>query len=111
MEITIRKATIDDLAAILKFNKALFDYETVFNDEYNLDWTYSDTGQLYFKKRLENDATIALVAEVGGKAVGYILAFINTYSFRKVNPNAKAIDFYRSCGFEDFEAVLEMGLD
>ncbi len=124
--------------------------------EYNLDWTYSEAGLKYFQKRVTSDSAIVLVAEVEGNVVGYILAFINSYTFRKVNPiaevenmfideeyrrsgigsklmaelkkiakergvrrlkveavaqNAKAINFYRSCGFETFETILEMKLD
>jgi hypothetical protein len=38
----IGKATKEDFEDVLRLNKALFDYETVFNTEYNLDWTHSD---------------------------------------------------------------------
>lgn len=151
----IREATIGDLEVILRLNKKLFDYETSFNTEYNLDWTYSDVGRNYFKKMIEDENEIALVAESEDKIVGYIVVSIYHHSFRKENPiaeldnmyieeefrgkgigtqlvaeakrqakgkgatrlkveaaaqNEKAISFYRACGFEEFDIILQMSL-
>lgn len=156
MNVSIRKARPGDLTAISALNKMLFEYETIFNDEYNLQWTYSDSGQKYFKKRLESNSSIIFVAEVKATIVGYILAYINSYPFRSVNPiaeienmfisedyrkhgigrklmqevkkvakekgvkrikvvavtqNTHAINFYKMCGFEEFDVVLEANLD
>jgi ribosomal protein S18 acetylase RimI-like enzyme len=151
----IREATISDLEAILHLNKKLFDYETSFNTEYNLDWTFSDVGRNYFKKMIEDENEIALVAELEDKIVGYLVVSIYHHSFRKENPiaeldnmyieekfrgkgigtqlvaeakrkakekgartlkveaaaqNEKALSFYRACGFEDFDIILQMSL-
>jgi ribosomal protein S18 acetylase RimI-like enzyme len=156
MEITIRKATPKDFESIQALNKALFDYETRFNDEYNLEWTYSEIGEKYFAHRLESTNTIAFVAEQNQETIGYILAFINTYPFRKNNPiaeienmfikdekrkqgvgsklmqavkkealrrgvkrlkveavaqNTNAINFYKKCGFTEFDLILEMNVE
>lgn len=155
MNISIRKASKEDLDIILELNKNLFSYETQFNREYNQEWTYSDIGKSYFQKRIENDASIVLLAEVDKKVVGYLVAFIDSYPFRSVNPiaeienmfieekyrkhgigkklidetktiaqkrgakrikvaafaqNSPAIHFYRTCGFNDFETILELSL-
>lgn len=69
MNVLIRKATIDDLEAILKLNKALFDYETAFNKEYNLGWTYSEKGKKYFSDRIKHDLSIVLVAEINKESL------------------------------------------
>lgn len=155
MNIDIRPAIIGDLESILKLNKALFDYETNFNTEYNLDWTYSEVGRSYFTRRIEEDKNIALVAEDNGEVVGYIVVTLYSQPFLKENPiaelenmfvdesyrgkgigkrlvekakrlakekgakrfkveaaaqNEKAIKFYKSCGFEDFDVTLLQSL-
>lgn len=152
----IRKAKSEDLDPILNLNKALFDYEMQFSDQYNLDWTYSETGKNYFRDRIQSESAIVLVAEENETIIGYIVCYINKYSFRRVNPiaelenmfidekyrregvgkiliqevkeeakkkgvkrlkvealakNNKALKFYESQGFEDFEVILETKLD
>lgn len=96
MDISIRKATVNDLEEILKLNKALFDYEEKFNSEYNLEWTYSEKGQAYFKKRIARDSSIVLVAEVKTKIVGYLLIFVDSHSIRKINPIAEIENMFIS---------------
>lgn len=82
MNTTIRKATIKDLGSISKLNKELFEYEIKYGDEYSQDWTYSEGAQSYFKRRIESERGIALVAEVDGEVVGYMLSFIAEYPYR-----------------------------
>jgi diamine N-acetyltransferase len=94
MDISIRKAAVEDLESILKLNKALFDYEEKFNSEYNLGWTYSEKGQNYFRKRIKDDSSIVLVAETGNRIVGYLLIFIDTHSIRKTNPIAEVENMF-----------------
>ena len=94
MDILIREAKINDLDSILALNKALFDYEEEFNSEYNLNWTYSEKGREYFKKRLESDSSIVLVAELENKIVGYILVFIDSHSIRSNNPIAEVENMF-----------------
>jgi ribosomal protein S18 acetylase RimI-like enzyme len=89
MEIYIREATLADLDLILKLNKALFDHETMFNSEYNLDWTYSPGANDYFKQTIEGEKGIALVAVVEDKVIGYIALSIYSQSFLKQNPIAE----------------------
>ena len=86
---------------ILKLNKALFNYEEKFNSEYNLEWTYSEKGQAYFKKRIENDLSIVLVAEAETKIVGYLLIFIDSHSIRKINPIAEIENMFVSDEYRD----------
>ena len=108
MDIKIRNAAITDLEAILKLNKALFNYEEKFNSEYNLEWTYSEKGQAYFKKRLENDLSIVLVAEAETKIVGYLLIFIDSHSIRKINPIAEIENMFVSDEYRDHGVGTEL---
>lgn len=108
MNIKIRNAAITDLEAILKLNKALFNYEEKFNSEYNLEWTYSEKGQAYFKKRIENDLSIVLVAEAETKIVGYLLIFIDSHSIRKINPIAEIENMFVSDEYRDHGVGTEL---
>lgn len=83
--ITTRKATINDLEAILALNKGLFEYEAGLTDEFNQEWTYSEAGREFFKTRLENENVFALIAEEDSKIAGYILVRIQNTAFRKKN--------------------------
>ena len=85
----IRIAKISDLEKILEFNKRLFEHERLFGDTYNLEWTYSERGMSYFRKRLTENGGIVLIAEEGNEAVGYLCGFIDHYSFRLINPIAE----------------------
>jgi ribosomal protein S18 acetylase RimI-like enzyme len=86
MKIGVRKAKLADFDDILKLNQALFDYEEQFNHEYNLNWPYEKAGRSYFKKRFKNKKSLIFVAEDKSKVIGYILAFIDIYSYRRINP-------------------------
>jgi ribosomal protein S18 acetylase RimI-like enzyme len=87
--ITIRKATISDLEAILALNKKLFEYEAGITEEFNQEWTYSEAGKAFFKERLENENAFALIAQEDNKIAGYMLVFIRNTAFRKRNPLAE----------------------
>ena len=86
MTVILKQAAIDNLDEILKLNKALFDFESQFGHDYNLDWTYSEEGKNYFQKRFESDLSIILVAVDREKIIGYILAFIDSFSYLNTNP-------------------------
>lgn len=85
-KISIREAEERDLSSIQELNKMLFDYEDQFDKTYNLDWPYSDGGERFFKACIKEDNGIALVAESGGKIIGYACAWIDNYSARTTNP-------------------------
>ena len=96
----IRPATIDDLETIISLNHDLFAHEHQFNSTYNLHWPQSPSGRDYFQKRLTQDNAICLIAEKNNQVVGYLVGFIDTYSFRSHNPileieNMLVIDTHR----------------
>ena len=90
----IRKARLDDLDDILSLNKNLFKFERRFGKTYNLKWTYSKTGRKYFIHRLKSKKAVVVVAEDYEEIVGYILIYIDTYSFRSINPIAEIENMY-----------------
>jgi ribosomal protein S18 acetylase RimI-like enzyme len=86
MNLTIRPATVNDIPTLQALNLALFQYERQYSQTYNLEWTMGDKGRKYFQKRLTNPNTICFIALDGDHPVGYILGFIDTYSYRTINP-------------------------
>ncbi len=83
---TVRLATLDDFDEILRLSQLLFEYERQYGETYNLEWTYSKRGKAYFKKRLTHKRGLALVCEVNQRVVGYLAGWIDTYSYRSINP-------------------------
>jgi ribosomal protein S18 acetylase RimI-like enzyme len=82
----IRKAKPSDLAGIQRLSHALFDYEDQFKHEYNLSWSYEAAGEKYFQKRLKSKKALVFVVEEKDRLIGYTIAFIDNFSYRKPNP-------------------------
>ena len=73
MDYRIREAKIEDLEAILSLNHKLCIKENKeFDGTINPDYPLSPRGAKGFKASIENDDALTLVAEVGGKIVGYL---------------------------------------
>jgi len=77
MEIRIEKATIDNLNDIIKLNHKLciHEYEN-FDKTINKNFANSKAGKDYFKDRINNENSCALVAFINGKIVGYLMGAI-----------------------------------
>lgn len=74
MEFTIRKAKLDDLPEISKLNLELFNIQHQFDPTANIEWTFSEDGQEYLKKRISSENDFVEVAEDENKnIVGYIM--------------------------------------
>jgi ribosomal protein S18 acetylase RimI-like enzyme len=74
--ITIQKATIEDVSAIIELWKELMD----FNKQYDKHWTRSKTGHKnignFIKGHIKDDAYCILVAVASGHIIGYCLSNI-----------------------------------
>ena len=74
---TIRTATLADLKTIQEFNHALCKKE---HEEYdptiNPDYPFSPEGEAYFRSKIESEDSLALIAEIDGKPVGYLVGEI-----------------------------------
>jgi len=73
MEITIKKATIDDLKEIQELSLKLFEKEyKEYDSSLDLDWTLGKTGTKFFKNRITKEDGCVLIAIVENKVVGYL---------------------------------------
>lgn len=76
MNITIRKANIDDLECIQKLNSKLFEKEyREFDDSLKVSWPFEKEGENYFRDVIDNHYTI--VAIVNENVVGYLAGSLN----------------------------------
>lgn len=77
MSFIIRKAKPEDLLKISKLNLELFNIQHQFDPTANLDWTFSEDGQEYFKKRISGEDSFVEIAEdKSGNLIGYIIGTI-----------------------------------
>jgi ribosomal protein S18 acetylase RimI-like enzyme len=72
MEITIRKAVIDELKIIQDLNHKLFLWDLERDPNLNVDWPYQEAGESYFKRRVTGEHGVCFVAEESGRIVGYV---------------------------------------
>ena len=94
MSVTIRRAKPEDLPELQRLNRALFDYEHergFYQDEsYRLNWAYEDAGRAAIEGCLGDiQDKVALIAESGGHAVGYLIGSYTSKSYRTQNPIAE----------------------
>ena len=80
-----RLANSDDLAQISKLNLELFNIQHKFDPTANLDWTFSNDGQKYFKKRISGKNGFVEVAEDNSKLIGYIIGAIIKHPLWKID--------------------------
>lgn len=92
MNIIIRRASIDDLAAVCQLSQLLFDYERQYTDEFNMGWSHAKEGQEFFTKRLKSRKSFILLAQDGNNLVGYILITMEKLSWRAFNPIADVVN-------------------
>ena len=77
MDVTIRKAEIEDLKAMQELNLILFQKEAKdCTPTLTLEWTFSEKGTDYFKRTIEEECGLALVAVMDEKVVGYLAGWI-----------------------------------
>jgi GNAT superfamily N-acetyltransferase len=88
MNVEIRKATLKDLSIIQDLNLMLFKKEyKEYDKSLNLNWTKGKEGTIYFKKRITDKDSCALVAVVEGKIVGYRVGAILKPEAYRILPN------------------------
>ncbi len=112
---SIRKATIVDLQTIQELNNKLCTKENAeFDPTVNPKFATSDGGLSYFKKALESDEKLVLIAEDNNTAIGYIVGGIEQVGdFRNIPNMCEADNMwidekYRSQGIgKQFMSELE----
>lgn len=82
----IRKATLEDLKRIQELNLMLFTKEhEEFDGLLDLDWTFGERGESYFRESLTKKDHCAFVAEEDEKIIGYLTGGLATgEDFRKL---------------------------
>lgn len=76
MEISVRKATKNDLLLLLDLTYALFSHLHTFNPRNNPTFVYNNNGE-YVREKLADKNYIYLLAELHGQIVGYAMGKIN----------------------------------
>jgi ribosomal protein S18 acetylase RimI-like enzyme len=73
MEVTIKKATMDDLKKVQELNLKLFEKEhKEYDPSLNLNWVFSKVGTKYYKGRISQESGCVLIATVDNKIIGYL---------------------------------------
>lgn len=76
MNVTIRKATVDDLPQIQKLSQELFQVEQVRDPLLNMDWSMGEEGRKTFLSRITEENRFCFVAEADSQVVGYTTASV-----------------------------------
>lgn len=93
MSVTIRRATIEDLEYIQELNYKLFELEyNNFDPALNMNWTFSQIGENYFRKSIENDTV--WVAIDNNKVIGYLAGSIQNKPSYVTKSLAEIDNFY-----------------
>ena len=93
MDIVIRKAELEDLKEIQKLNYKLFELEyNNFDPALNMEWTFSKTGEDYFKDLIEK-GTVWLVVD-NDKVIGYLAGSIDGKPAYATKSLAELDNFY-----------------
>lgn len=67
----IRSATIDDFENLVELNKSIYINNPSFDDDLNPDFMDTNEGKEYIKESITDPNGICLIAEEGGKFLGY----------------------------------------
>lgn len=92
MEVEIREAKIEDLESIQALNLKLFEREFSkgFDKTLDTNWTFSDLGTDYFKKKILGEDSFAAVAVVDHEIVAYLAGGeTEVYSYRTIKKLAE----------------------
>lgn len=102
MQISIRKAKHEDIKSLQKLNYEVFVDNYKYDDDLIIEWSLSEKGKAYFSKLLSNNHAVCFIAEVEGKAAGYIAAKGKDLNYKKSKyletVNMGTIPAYRSKG-------------
>ncbi len=95
-DLSIRQATLSDLLLIQNFNRELCakenrEYDATINPEY----PFTKEGEEYFKSRIESEDALVIIAELEGKAVGYLVgSIVPSEDYRNISQMAEAENMF-----------------
>jgi len=81
--ITIRPATIEDVAILQKLNQQVFIDNQKYDRDLDMTRPLSDKSQEYYNNLLNNKNSVCFIAFNDKKPIGYIACNIKIYSYRK----------------------------
>jgi GNAT superfamily N-acetyltransferase len=84
MEVTIRKATAEDIPSVLKLWTKLMEFHRDLSENFEPADDAENVWESYVRNKLDEQDFFLIVAEVGDKIIGYCSAYIqsNTPVFR-----------------------------
>ena len=78
MEITIRKATIEDIPSVLKLWTRLMEFHRNLSKHFEPEDDAENVWESFARKQLDEQDSLLIVAEVGGNIIGFSLASIQS---------------------------------
>lgn len=70
-DITIRKATIEELPTIQKLSNTLGEQSYSFDNDLSLNWANTDEGEKYYRAKIAEEKGVCLVAEKNNEILGF----------------------------------------
>ena len=83
MVISIRQATIQDVALLQKLNQEVFVEDFQYDTDLDMDWAMGEPGKNYFTKAVSDANSVCFIAKIDNKAAGYIAVGYKRTPFRK----------------------------
>lgn len=77
MNVTIRKARLDELPLVQEMNHKLFLWDFARDPALNTAWPHQEVGRSYFEKKISGETGVCFVAEREGELVGYVVGRID----------------------------------
>ncbi|MCX7819120.1 MAG: GNAT family N-acetyltransferase [Kiritimatiellae bacterium] len=90
--ITIREGRPEDLLEIVKLDGELMEFDRTFDATLDLDWPNSESARAFYTDRLARREGIALLAEDGGRVIGYLLGCLESTAEYSVPETAAVIE-------------------
>ncbi len=94
MEVEIKTATIEDLKAVQGLSLLQFENELQkFDHTLNREWSFSEDGEEYYKKSINDEDRCVFVAIVGGKTVGFLEGCVSHGNFNRILPKFAELEY------------------
>ena len=92
-EVIIRKAREDELKIVQELNHDLFLHDQEYDPFLNMDWSFGEQAEKYYKDAISGKDGVCFVAEVDGRVVGYLAGgMIKPYRYRTIKKQSELGD-------------------
>ena len=94
MEIEIRRATTGDIKSVQRLSLLLFEKQRgEFDTTLNLEWPFSEEGEIYFRKSITEDDQCVFVACVDDNIIGFLNGCIDEKDSNRSAPRFSEMDY------------------